>query len=265
MSHMSVSQFAIVRPLCYSCINNNERENEMATPTIVTETLTYVLPRAIREMETILAQHYTMMGNKTINDLVDGVTTDHTKWVQNYFVRGVEIVAERDGLDLYLDNASGWDMMVNGYPVELKVKADDGGASYATGNKHAGDKTNLNWTVQLKWDKDNDTVLALSSSIISLDDINDDSGYIIAEGKGGFSTLKVRPSDVEAITVLAGGVKTNRKWTKPITTPWTGDLDNIGVTTTKVSKIAKVAPVVINTCDTHFVEILPTGVCPSCE
>jgi len=79
----------------------------MATPTIVTETLTYVLPRAIREMETILAQHYTMMGNKTINDLVDGVTTDHTKWVQNYFVRGVEIVAERDGLDLYLDNASG--------------------------------------------------------------------------------------------------------------------------------------------------------------
>ena len=237
----------------------------MTTPTIVTETLTHVLPRAIREMETILAQHYTMMGDKTIDQLVDGVTQDHTKWIQNYFVRGVEIVAERDGLDLYLDNASGWDMMVNGYPVELKVTAE--GINYATGNKHGGDKTNLNWTVQIGWDKTNDSVVALSSSIVSLDDCSTDSGYIKSEGKGAYSTLKVTSSDVDAITILTGGVKTNRKWSKPITTPWTGEVDNIGVieTTTKVSKIAKVAPVVFITCDTHFVEILPTGVCPSCE
>ena len=111
----------VVRPIILSSLpsspsyvlTTNEREKEMATPEIVKDTLTYVLPKAIVEMEAILAQHYVMMGNKTINDLVDGVTQDHTKWVQNYFVRGVEIVAEREGLDLYLDNASGWDMVVN--------------------------------------------------------------------------------------------------------------------------------------------------------
>lgn len=237
----------------------------MATPEIVKDTLTYVLPKAIREMEAILAQHYVMMGNKTINDLVDGVTQDHTKWVQNYFVRGVEIVAEREGLDLYLDNASGWDMVVNDYPVELKVKASGTDASFATGNKMGGDKTNLNWTVQLDWDKTNDTVVGVSSFIISLDDCGDESGYIKSGEKGGYSTLKVAASDVEAVTTLAGSVKVNRVWAKPVPAPWDGEAIGVVTTTTKTNKIAKAVPVVLDTCDIHFVAMLPTGVCPTCE
>ncbi len=233
----------------------------MTTPNVVTDTLTFVLPRAISEMETILVQHYKMMGNKTIDELVDGVTQDHTKWIQNYFVRGVEVVAEREGLDLYLDNASGWDMMVNGYPVELKVTAE--GINYATGNKHGGDKTNLNWTVQIGWDKTTDSVVALSSSIISLDDVSEDSGYIKSAGKGAYSTLKVTSSDIEAVTVLAGGIKANRIWTKPITTEWTGEATNLGVVST--ATLSRAMPVVVETCDIHFIEMLPTGVCPTCD
>jgi hypothetical protein len=235
----------------------------MTTPNVVTDTLTFVLPRAIREMEAILADHYTMMGNKTIHELVEGVTQDHTKWIQNYFVRGVEIVAEREGLDLYLDNASGWDMVVNGYPVELKVKADDGNASYATGNKMGGQKTNLNWTVQIDWDGDN--IVGFASSIISLDDVSEDSGYIIADGKGGYSTLRVTSSDIEAVTVLAGGIKANRIWTKAVTTEWTGEATNLGVVSTATLSRAVPVSIPVDTCDIHFVEMLPTGVCPTCD
>ena len=178
---------------------NSKTATPIEVARIVEATMESVFPNVERRLAHMKESHLIYPHN-TILDFVYGATVDYTKFVQNFINAAIESYWKDNGIDAYMETSNGYDAVIAGNKVEIKVSGGANRDSLATGNKMSKVKVPLTLVIRYEMDYDNDTFASTGVYVVN----NDKGAAWVGSGgkKDAFSTLRVY--NLDAIDPIIG-------------------------------------------------------------
>lgn len=185
---------------------NSKTATPIEVARIVEATMESVFPNVERRLAHMKESHL-IYPHKTILGFVYGATVDYTKFVQNFINAAIEAYWKDNGIDAYMETSNGYDAVIAGHKVEIKVSGGANMDGLATGNKMSKVKVPLTLVIRYEMDYDNDTFASTGVYVVN----NDKGAAWVGSGgeKDAFSTLRVY--SIDAIDPIIGSARLARK------------------------------------------------------